>query len=405
MLRRDIGKLVFALSLVILLVPGCAQIVPKKEPVTITFVHPEDPTGSYEQWAEQFHEQFPNVTIELSTNASIVAEDAFVATQFELGQYLSDNSILDLSTFLEESKDIDAADFYPAAVDVFKAQGRQWALPVGLDMMMVYYNRDLFDRFGANYPQIGWDWGDFLNCALDTTDADANTYGYGLYYTDEMGVYEPVMFIYQHGGQVFDSLSAPTRMTLDDPLNVEAMDFYASLIHVHHVAPTEQEVQRLGRQYPWAAVYQGRLAMWSMLFSERGGTRWPSPWEMSWGVVPMPRDAMAASLGIAEGLFISADTEHPAEAWSWISFLSRQLPPLTLPARMSLAESQAFERAAGADVAAAARAALSDTLLVNPDLLGFEAGINAMAEAFAQIRSGEVTPEMALSAAQEKSGF
>ncbi len=404
-MRRDIGKLVLGLTLLALGVAGCSQALPSQDPVTISFVHPEDPTGSYEQWAQQFHQQFPNVTVELSTDTSTTSEDAFVATQFELGQYLADRSVLDLSTFLEESQDVDAADFYPAVRDVFKSQGRQWALPFGIDMMMMYYNQDLFDQYGVAYPEIGWDWGDFLSHALDTTDVDAGIYGYALNYTSDLGVYEPVMFIYQHGGQIFDSLSAPTRMTLDDPLNIEAMDFYASLIHVHHVAPTEQEAQRLGRQYPWYAVFQGRFAMWSMLFSERGGTRWPSPWEMTWGVVPMPRDATAASLAIADGLFISADTEHPKEAWAWISFLSRQMPPLVMPARRSLAESQQFERTAGGAAAEAARAALSDAILVNPDLLGFDTGLSAMAEAFAQIRSGEITPEMALAAAQEKSGF
>ena len=405
MLRRDIGKRVLGLLFCVLLMAGCSQVLPKQDPVTISFVHPEDPSGSYEQWAQQFHQQFPNITVELSTDTSTTSGDAFVATQFELGQYLADNSILDLSTFLEESKDVNADDFYPAVDDVFKSQGRQWALPFGIDMMMMYYNQDLFDRYGAAYPTVGWNWEDFLNAALATTDVDAGIFGYGLNHATDLGTFEPVMFIYQHGGQIFDSFSAPTRMTLDTPLNIEAMDFYASLIHEYHVAPTLQEAQALGRQNAWYAIFQGHFAMWSMLFSERGGTRWPSPWEMAWGVVPMPRDATAASLAIADGLYISADTEHPKEAWAWISFLSRQMPPLAMPARRSLAESQQFERTAGAAAAEAARAALSDAILVNPDLLGFDTGLSAMAEAFARIRSGEVTPEMALATAQEKSGF
>jgi len=188
-------------------------------------------------------------------------------------------------------------------------------------------------------------------------------------------------------------------------LNIEAMEFYTSLIYDHHVSPTPEEVAKLGRGYPWRGIVEGWIAMWPLSYSERGGARWPEPWEINWGIVPMPRDQVAASLALAEGMFISSKSEHPDEAWLWLSYVSHQLPPYLMPTRQSLAASPAYEQLVGADVAAAARAGLDEAILVNPELLGFEKALAAMAKAFDQIRQGETTPEVALTTAQEQSGF
>lgn len=394
--------------LVVMGAVGCSRLVPTPDPVTISFVHPEDVTGEYEQWAAAFHEQYPYITVELESAASVnysqmPTKDGFIATQFELNGYLEDAAVLNLSPFIEQAEDLKSADFYPSTLDVFSSQGRQWALPFGIDMVMVFYNRDIFDRYGVAYPQVGWTWADFLDRALDVTDPGADIYGYPVHYEGDFAIFEPVMMMYQNGGKIFDSLQSPTSVTFDDPRNIEAMQFYASLIYDYGVSPTQEEVRQMGRGYPFRGIIEQRYAMWATMYSARGGEQWPVQWEMAWGVAPMPQGESAASLATAEGLFISASSEHPDAVWTWINFLSQQVHPFLIPARRSLAESPDYEAKVGEEVALAGRAALQDAILVNPDLLGFEDALEALGMALAQIRSGEMTPEAALVAAQERS--
>ncbi len=401
MRRRTIG-LILVVSLISALVAGCESfLVATPAPVTITFAHSGDTSAVLEQWAQQFHQLHPHITIELTEDLQASGVDAFLASQFALSEDLAAN-VLDLSVFIEQSNDLDMADFYPAAVNVFKSQGRQRALPFSMDMMVMFYNRDVFDRYGVSYPEIGWTWNDFLDRALDLTYPSESIYGYAMQYSNDFGIYEPLMMIYQFGGGIFDSLVTPTRATLDNPLNIEAMGFYAGLIHVHRVAPTQAEAERSGRMYPWGGIFDGRFAMWSMMYSQRGGTQWPTPWRMDWGMVPMPRGASSGTLTVVDGLYIVSGTDHPMEAWQWIEYVSAQRPPFAMPARIALAESQQFEQIVGAPIAEAARAAVADAILVNPQLLGFESALAAFGEALEQIRSGEVTPEIALAAAQRK---
>ena len=161
----------------------------------------------------------------------------------------------------------------------------------------------------------------------------------------------------------------------------------------------------MGRPYPWRPILEQRIVMWTLMLSDRGGITWPMEWEMNWGVVPLPRDVAPATMASAEGLFISSTTEHPDDCWLWVSFLSHKMSPNQMPARRSMAESNAWEQEVGYDVAVAARTSLEGAILVNPELLGFETALNAMVEAFSAIREGEVNPETALMNAQEKSGF
>ncbi len=406
-----IKKLISITAISFLLVStACSQVLPTQEPVTISFVHPPDESGRYEMWAQEFMEQYPYITLDLKDTEQVsyelrVQEDVFMASQFELPQLQQQQVILNLSAYYDQDEEIQEEDFYPEAVNIFASQGKRWAVPFSINLLMMYYNKDLLDRFGVEYPRSDWTWADFLDIALRANDPNENIFAYALHYENELAVYEPVLFIYQHGGQLFDNFQNPTDFTLDDPLNVEAMEFYAGLIHTHNVAPTQEQSRRMGRPYPWRPILQQNIALWTLMLSDRGGITWPMDWEMDWGVVPLPRDAFSATMATAEGLFISSKTEQPDECWLWVSFLSQQMSPNQMPARRSLAESNAWEQAVGYDVAVAARTSLEGVMLVNPELMGFETALNAMVEAFAAVRLGDINPETALMNAQEKSGF
>ncbi len=149
MRRRTMG-LILVVSLISALVAGCESfLVATPAPVTITFAHSGDTSAVLEQWAQQFHQLHPHITIELTEDLQASGVDAFLASQFALSEDLAAN-VLDLSVFIEQSNDLDMADFYPAAVNVFRSQGRQRALPFNMDMMVMFYNRDLFDRCGSH---------------------------------------------------------------------------------------------------------------------------------------------------------------------------------------------------------------------------------------------------------------
>jgi len=391
---------------------ACGLGAPTAKPVTITFAYPDYDQAFYEGLLPKFKEQQPSITVELhpwqtssryrsdtTTDVSVVGSDVLSTSN---PQDALPVSSLPLDAFIEQDTTFKVEDFYPGTMDAFKLEGKTYAIPSGLDPWVMYYNRDLFDQYQVPYPQTGWTWDDFLLKAGALTHQDEDIFGY----INRAAYSDALFFLMQHGGQLVDQAGKPT---LDDPLNIEAMQWYAGLFQDYHVAPTPQEAYAAfgySQQYDLLGILKGKVGMWIGPLSERGGTTTDqAKWPMQWGVAPLPRDKIAFTGSYFEGFAISAASTNAPSAWKWISFLSQQAPMRLMPARRSQAESQDYANKAGKDVASAAQASLENVLLATPDTVNKLAPVfNLFFETVTRVVADQVPVEDALKAAQQSTG-
>jgi multiple sugar transport system substrate-binding protein len=397
---------------------SCAKPTPPPDPVTISFAYPEWYGEHFELLAEEFHESHPHITVELRPVPESVFiqtfwvgdADAFVSgtrfTDFGNGApatqrlMVEEGHIMDLRPFIQADGAFNPQDFYLGDAAFWAEEDEIWGVPLGAGMAVVYYNQDLFDQYGVAYPEPGWTWTDFLDAALALSDPDAGVFGYAVTrYADAAN------FVYQHGGRLLDDLRTPTAVTYDDPLTIEAVEWYVALFHEHGVAPTMEQLQRSvggsGTDYPIIeAIQNGKVGMWM-------GEFWQQPWEeeseqgFRWGMAPLPREAQAVSLSTSDNLFIFAEAGNPAACWEWLSFVSRRMPPRWLvPMRESLVESEDYERLVGAQAAAVTRASKDGILLVSPRALGELGGYRQFVEAI--VIEGREAPQEILERAQRE---
>ncbi|MCP4538448.1 MAG: extracellular solute-binding protein [Chloroflexi bacterium] len=388
------------LLLILSCVSGCAEAPPPAEPVTITFAY-DGPAEYYERLIQEFNETYPYITIEMSSSDDDA--DVFVITPFDLSDLLEENGILSLDPFIEQDESFDVSDFYAGTVELCSREGKVWAVPTEVLVRVIYYNKDLFDAYGVSYPESGWTWDDLLTRALALRDSQANVFGYAE--TDR--VLDSLAFIYQHGGRILDDVQNPTRTTLDDPLTIEALEWYATLMYEHDAALKDDQRYDVGGTLE-SGVYLGQIGMWTGWFAERGGidgggSNWPAEWKMRWGMVPLPRDAQSAIPAVVFGYAISAQAMSPDACWKWITFLSKQVqtPYNMTPARRSLVESADYEQFVGGDVAAVARQSMEDTMLLSPALVEFMP-FDAYFRAIDDIVNGRATPQEAMTRAQQE---
>jgi ABC-type glycerol-3-phosphate transport system substrate-binding protein len=413
-----LGLIRALICLLLISVPGCGEAEPTPEPVTIAFAHSAIDTAYYERLAEEFNRDQPYVTVELhsrpprewmrSNDLSIDGIDVFVALDSALPWLLEQESILNLDPFLEQDGSLAPSDFYPGMVEHLTGDGETWAIPAGVDLLVMFYNQDLFDQYVVPYPKLGWTWDDFLNIVLSMHDPDANVFGYAP--NDNLS--DAVPFIYQHGGRIADDLRHPTRTTFDDPLAIEAVEWYAKLIHEYDVVPTPEEARRAfgggGGSYLGRGFLAGKLGMWAGSFSGWGGRYYRSvEWDMRWGMVPLPRDVASATIASVEGYYVSSQAQHVDACWRWIAFLSEQVADRLAPARRSLVESAAYGQQVGSDIAAVVRESLEGELLLFPVDLSeeVEAASGILLQALDEIANGQTTPQEALEWAQQQSTF
>jgi multiple sugar transport system substrate-binding protein len=400
---------------VALLLAGCAAAAsptPTPEPVKISFAFPSDLADHYDELIEMFNEQHPEITVE---RRSIISSEKWdylfregkvdvflLSSEDELfGNLRREDKILSLTPFLQDADTVGLDDFYPDALQAFQREGSTWAIPAGVNMGVVYYNKDLFDLNDAPYPQIGWTWEDLLLAGSAVTNPDEDVFGLVAY---------PIFiipFIYQHGGKLFDDIGAPGQMTFDDPLTVETVEWYASLVHDYEIMPSPADAaKRFGNDgnagYVW---WRRKAGMYLGFLSDKGGESWGTGgrWPMEWGMVPLPRDQSAFTFAFALGHAATADTEHPQACWEFLTFLSEHTVPYVMPARRSIVESAAFEERVGPEVAAVVRASIEHMVIVSDVPEDLEQGLGGFIETVIAILNGEVTVDEGLMQLQMQS--
>jgi multiple sugar transport system substrate-binding protein len=391
-------------------ISGCGLgATPTPDPVTISFSFPENDLEFYEPLVSIFNQEHSNITIELKPLPGNVLNrlspgdsDVFAASVYFLRELQGENGILGLNSVIEKDEDFNMSDYLPGTVDFLALDGETWAVPIGADIDVMYYNKDLFDQHGLAYPQSGWDWNDFLTYALTLNDPD-DVYGY----TTTPGHQDVYAFIYQHGGSLFDDVLFPSEPRFNDPLTMEAVEFFADLFHRHGVAPTPADARRAfgSNQYAiYEAIQNGKIGMWSMSISQRGGLSWPVKWEVNWGVTNLPGDAAQFTpFWVEEGFAISSATSSPDDCWTWIRFLTKQINPRLVPTRRSVIDSQAYTDVVGEDVAEVVHQALYFAVPISIwQWISLGEAISTFDQAIEDVIEGNTTPQEALDLAQEQ---
>ena len=396
--------LVFSLS-------GCSgnEATPMSEPVVITFAYNEIDADLFETLVQEFNKHDSHIIVKLRSEtvgglANLGADEADVREVWQeiAGGLQEQGDIVELDPFIEADESFDPSDFYPAMLRAYTIEGKTWAIPSGVNPLVVYYNQDLFDQYGVPYPENGWTWDDFLSTALAIRDPEAGVFSY----VNLVGPYGPMMFVYQHGGRIFDEIQDPTRTTFDDPLTVEALEWYAQLFQEHDVAPTPEQARRAfgaERRAVERAILENRVGMWTYEFFRQGGRDWIVEWPMRWGMVTLPRDARSATGGMCGGYAISSQTQHRDAAWQWVAFLSRQTRDYVVPVRKSIVESVEYERQVGEDIAALVQPSLESGLFFSPRMYTrFEGTLDLFGEAVDRVTSGDWTAQEAMDWAQQQ---
>ena len=72
---------------------------------------------------------------------------------------------------------VDESDFQPAIADLAKETGGTYGFPMGFATELMYYNKDMFDAAGVDYPTDDWTWDDYMNAAEKLNKGDGTQWG------------------------------------------------------------------------------------------------------------------------------------------------------------------------------------------------------------------------------------
>src|SRR5699024_4638426 len=142
--------------------------------------------------AEGFSKSHPDITVDLveysaedydtqmiADLAAGSAPDLYVLKNLKnFVTYQDGDQLLDVSDVAGE------LDPEVSGVDAYTVDGKTYAVPYRQDAWYLYYNKELFDKAGVDYPDGSWTWDDYAQAAKDLTKGIADAGG------DALGTYQ-----------------------------------------------------------------------------------------------------------------------------------------------------------------------------------------------------------------------
>ena len=106
-------------------------------------------------------------------------------------------------------------------------EGKTYMTPTDVGSLVVYYNKDLFDKHGVAYPKKGWTWEDFQQTVkqLSSADGDTRYYGWAQAGGWNGGYGRVVNFMRRNGYMEWDQVIEPKKAMWDHPDVVSALQF------------------------------------------------------------------------------------------------------------------------------------------------------------------------------------
>ncbi|MDF2725460.1 MAG: transporter substrate-binding protein [Paenibacillus sp.] len=108
--------------------------------------------------------------------------DFWVGYNADLGTHLDKNIYTDIVP-LAKKHNFDLNRFNQSALDVirqYSTSGALVALPYAENLSALYYNKDIFDKFGVGYPKDGMTWDDAIDLARKVARVDGGVQYYAL---------------------------------------------------------------------------------------------------------------------------------------------------------------------------------------------------------------------------------
>ena len=263
--------------------------------------------------------------------ASNTAPDVIFMNNLNLPVYANAGVLEDLSAYRSQ-------EFYPQALEALSWQGKLYAIPRDVSNLVVYYNKDLFRKYGVKFPQENWTMDDFLKTAQALTH---RPHVFGVSFEEDLLFYLPYMMS-EGGGVLSDDLSHDITKS---PQSQKGLKFYADLRKKYHAAPLASE----SASATMAQMFlQGRLAM---LVSGRWLVpKYREEAQFDWDIAQFPAGDAGSIVPLdASGWAVAKASGHKQEAIKLILFLSSKeniekmtQSGLIVPARIDAANSKYF---------------------------------------------------------------
>ena len=303
-----------------------AATVYADDPVEIHYAYWAAMDDYYAQCKAAFEEAHPDVTIVLEPTAwgeywqklEAAATGGSVADVFHMNgvnitKYADGGVLLPLDDYIAGSE-LDLANYPEAMTAMYNYDGTQYGLAMDYDTVGLWYNKDLFDKAGVEYPTSEWTWDDLAAAAEAITGIEDGVYGIAAGYSDQQGFYNTC---FAEGGWFVDG----ENFGFNEEGTRKGIQCWIDLMSAGY-SPSEVSLEENEGYLQFMA---GKLGMifagdWMVQFYSSDDSAVRDVCDVV--ELPLMSSGNRASVIHGKANCISVATEHPDEAWAWVEYLS-----------------------------------------------------------------------------------
>jgi multiple sugar transport system substrate-binding protein len=331
---KPVLKLLSLSLCLIILITGAAGAQDETPSGEITFVFWDKTRSGWEAHVARFNEKFPDITVNLIGVPGVIWSDylngtatliaggeqpdiIWVATEgvrflVDLGLMLPLNDLVEQNAEELQPYFDDTAD---SLLDGFRIDGSLYFLPYSWNNMVIYYNKNMFDAAGLEYPRDDWTRDEFLAAAQALTadnDGDGHNDQYG--FSGSGGaMFFTLPWVFANGTNIVtEDYCAPN---LTDPQVQEAIQFIYDMVYTYEVAPAPGTITNTEIQFINGEIGMFGAGRWATGGMYREGFE-------DYDIVLWPGNPEQTTEFGVDGFGIFQSSQNVPAAWEFLKYMS-----------------------------------------------------------------------------------
>ena len=228
--------------------------------------------------------------------------------------YQSRGVLLNLQPYIDKNPDM-LTDVYPQTLAAYKTPDGYYGLPRDFQTIVLFYNKDMFDKAGVAYPSADWSWDDLRAAAkklTKDTNGDGKTDQYGFIFDQwdmEVGWSEA---LWSYGGDIINA--DHTKTLIGEPKARQAWQLLNDMVFVDKSVPDANTIGQYGGDLFQAGVAaMTPMGHWAVPGYNTAGFKFD--------VVPMPKGPAGQATSVnSAGFVVSKASKNPDAAFAFIQF-------------------------------------------------------------------------------------
>lgn len=224
----------------------------------------------------------------------------------------------DLTPFIDSDPDFKNYEFSPGRLEQFQFKGSQYALSRGNDAFLVYYNKDILNKYGLTAPSNDWTFEQMVDMAKKATNPAEKTWGFegaGLI-NEFLGMVMPVA-----NGHAAHSLMMNedyTKFLGDDPAVLDDLQSVADFVQKDGTMLNDQGKEANG--VAGVDLWSSGQALFTVHVSPLI-PGWKESLKFNWDVAPYPAGtAKQVNMIFDNPMFLSKAGKNKEAAWKFMKF-------------------------------------------------------------------------------------